>query len=192
MPRRRACYRRGKIRKECRFHDAIGGFLTPTRTSVCIITVLRPLPPKTLQDLVKLNNPHLGNHRPCSPRNALLREIPLTQAKSSVLWLWSCSLALLAAVARLNAACLFGCNSSASSLALRANRIASRSAGKLNCDTRIELIAPTIQSCAICPLRRSVQSQAKNLVFPTDEIPLASVVNATFLCYLPRNTQMGL
>jgi hypothetical protein len=36
--------------------------------------------------------------------------------------------------------------------------------------------------------RRSVQ--AKNLVFPLDEYFSPSVVNVTFLCYLPRNMQM--
>ena len=38
--------------------------------------------------------------------------------------------------------------------------------------------------------RRSVQSRAKNLVFPLDEYFSPSVVNVTFLCYLPRNVQM--
>ena len=37
---------------------------------------------------------------------------------------------------------------------------------------------------------RSVQSQAKNLVFPLDEYFSPSVVNLTFLCYLPRNVEM--
>ena len=36
--------------------------------------------------------------------------------------------------------------------------------------------------------RRSVQSQAKNRVFPLDEYRSPSVVNVTFLCYLPRDT----
>ena len=39
-------------------------------------------------------------------------------------------------------------------------------------------------------VRCVVQSQAKNLVFPLDRYLSFSVVNATFLCYLPRNTQM--
>jgi hypothetical protein len=39
-------------------------------------------------------------------------------------------------------------------------------------------------------MRRSVQSQAKNLVFPLDEYLSPSVVNGTFLCYLPRSAQM--
>ena len=55
---------------------------------------------------------------------------------------------------------------------------------------RIELISPTTQSCEICSLRRSVQSQAKNLVFPLEEYFSHSVVNVTFLCYLPRSAQM--
>ena len=40
-------------------------------------------------------------------------------------------------------------------------------------------------------MRRSVQSQAKNLVFPLDEYLSPSVVNVTFLCYLPRDTNEG-
>jgi hypothetical protein len=36
--------------------------------------------------------------------------------------------------------------------------------------------------------RRSVQSQAKNLVFPLDEYLSPSVVNLTFLYYRPRDT----
>ena len=36
--------------------------------------------------------------------------------------------------------------------------------------------------------RRSVQSQAKNLVFPLDEFLSSSVVNLTFLYCRPRDT----
>ena len=55
---------------------------------------------------------------------------------------------------------------------------------------RIELISPTTQSCEICSLRRSIQSQPKNLVFHSTEYLSFSVVNGTFLCYLPRSAQM--
>ena len=47
----------------------------------------------------------------------------------------------------------------------------------LNCILRFN------KSSKICPLRRSVESQAKNLVFPLEEYLSPSVVNATFLCY---------
>jgi ABC-type uncharacterized transport system substrate-binding protein len=43
------------------------------------------------------------------------------------------------------------------------------------------LNSPSSKSCKICPKRRSVQSQAKNLIVPLDEYMLASVVNLTFL-----------
>ena len=36
---------------------------------------------------------------------------------------------------------------------------------KTSCDARIELNSPTNESYKICPLRRSVQSQAENLIF---------------------------
>ena len=49
---------------------------------------------------------------------------------------------------------------------------------------RIELNSPTTKSCEICLTRRSVQSQAKNLVFPINECLSPSVVNLTFLYYL--------
>ena len=50
-----------------------------------------------------------------------------------------------------------------------------------------EMISPTTQSCEICPLRRSVQSQAKNLVFPLDESLSSFAVNHTFLYLHPRD-----